>query len=215
MTFLPQDFDRCLSHQDWWVMLGVLLLWQGETHPCRWAVQNASQKCCREGRDDAKNSKLLVTKGKDFLIVILETRFLFFLLVSAYSCDIHSMWVWRGTHTMYTKATQSRDVTELRAALKQGLAWGLEEAELQRVTGLWLCLWDAGWKKVRRILWIWKFRGEEYWRDVFSCGNLWCLKVWRVSHTFPQHPWAKARMILKQAFGIRTSSAPQQVQLRI
>ena len=39
-------------------------------------------------------------------------------------------------HTMYTKATQSRDVTELRAALKQGLAWGLEEAELQRVTGL-------------------------------------------------------------------------------
>lgn len=56
-------FDRCLSHQDWWVMLGVLLLWQGETHPCRWAVQNASQKCCREGRDDAKNSKLLVTKG--------------------------------------------------------------------------------------------------------------------------------------------------------
>ena len=31
------------------------------------------------------------------------------------------------------EAMQSRDVTELRAALKQGFAWGLEEADLQRV----------------------------------------------------------------------------------
>ena len=28
---------------------------------------------------------------------------------------------------------QSREVTELRAALNQGLTWGLEESELQRV----------------------------------------------------------------------------------
>ena len=44
VTFVPQYpldvhvFDRCfseISHQDWWVMLAVLLLWQGETHPCR------------------------------------------------------------------------------------------------------------------------------------------------------------------------------------
>ena len=72
------DFDRCLLHQDWWVMLGVLLQWQGEMHPCRWAVQ----KWCREGRDEAKNNKLLVIKEKDFLIVIL--------LVSASLHDICS-----------------------------------------------------------------------------------------------------------------------------
>ncbi len=59
---------------------------------------------------------------------------------------IHVSLTW---HTLCTKATNSRDVTELRAALKQGLAWGLEEAELQRVTGLWLWLWDAGWNKVK------------------------------------------------------------------
>ena len=30
--------------------------------------------------------------------------------------------------------------------------------------------------------------------------NLWRGKVWRLFHAFPQHPRAKARMILKQAW---------------